>query len=69
LFDNLNGIVFYNWTDKQVYNFINWSKAWDHLALNFMGYWNPDNYDLPLQGNSENLFGGQGIQVLMVYNF
>lgn len=69
LFDNLNAIFFYNWTDNQIYNYINWSKAWDAITLNFMGYWNPQNYNLPLQSGSENLYSGKGIQVLLVYNF
>jgi hypothetical protein len=69
LFDNLNGIIFYNWTDNQIYNFINWSKSWDALVLNIMGYWNPQNYNLPLQGGEEHLFAGKGIQLMLVYNF
>ncbi len=69
LFDNLNAILFYNWTDNQIYNFINWRKAWDALALNFMAYWNPQNYNLPLSGGTENLYSGKGIQVLVVFNF
>lgn len=69
LFDNINTIIYYNWTDKQVYNFVNWSKQYDHLTLNFMGYWNPDNYQMPLHGGVENLFGGKGLQVMAVFNF
>jgi hypothetical protein len=34
-----------------------------------MGYWNPKDYRIPTQGGSTNLFGGQGIQVMMVYNY
>ncbi|MBK3516313.1 hypothetical protein [Carboxylicivirga marina] len=69
MFDNLNTIVFYNWSDKQLYNFINWSKQYDSIILNIMGYWNPENYNMPIQANAENLFGGKGIQLMLVYNF
>jgi len=69
LFDNINTIIYYNWTDNQVYNFINWSKQYDHLTLNFMGYWNPDIYQMPLRGGAENLFGGKGLQLMAVFNF
>lgn len=69
MFDNLNAIVFYNWEDKQLYNFINWSKQYDSIVLNMMGYWNPDDYNMPIQANTENLFGGKGIQLMLVYNF
>ncbi|MCU4155812.1 hypothetical protein J1N10_07470 [Carboxylicivirga sp. A043] len=69
MFDNLNTIVFYNWADKQFYNFINWSKQYDSIALNIMGYWNPDDYNMIMQANAENLFAGTGIQLMLVYNF
>jgi hypothetical protein len=69
MFDNLNTIVFYNWEDKQLYNFINWSKQYDSIVLNIMGYWNPDDYNMPIQANAENLFGGKGLQMMLVYNF
>ncbi len=69
MFDNVNTIVFYSWADSKWYNFINWSKQYDAIALNMMAYWNPDDYNMPLQGNAENLFGGKGIQLMLVYNF
>jgi hypothetical protein len=69
MFDNLNTIVFYNWEDKQLYNFVNWSKQYDSIALNIMGYWNPDNYAMLMQANAENLFAGKGVQLMLIYNF
>lgn len=69
MFDNLNTIVFYNWSDKQLYNFINWSKQYDSIALNIMAYWNPDDYNMVMQVNADNLFAGKGIQLMLVYNF
>ncbi|TRX70437.1 hypothetical protein FNN09_11860 [Carboxylicivirga sp. M1479] len=69
MFDNLNTIVYYNWYDKQLYNFMNWSKQYNSLTLNIMGYWNPDDYNMPLQANAENLFAGKGVQLMLVYNF
>ncbi|MBR8537982.1 hypothetical protein KDU71_20605 [Carboxylicivirga sediminis] len=69
MFDNVNTIVFYSWADSKWYNFINWSKQYDAIVLNMMAYWNPDDYNMPLQGNAENLFGGKGIQLMLVYNF
>ncbi|WP_430817774.1 hypothetical protein [Carboxylicivirga sp. RSCT41] len=69
MFDNLNTIVFYNWADKQLYNFVNWSKQYDSIALNIMGYWNPDDYNMLIQPNAENLFAGKGLQLMLIYNF
>jgi len=61
--------VFYSWEDKKVYNFINWSKQYDSIALNIMGYWNPEEYNMPLQGSADNLFAGKGLQLMLVYDF
>jgi len=69
MFDSLNTIVFYSWKDQKVYNFVNWSKQYDNIALNIMGYWNPDEYNMPLQGSADNLFSGKGLQLMVVYNF
>ncbi len=69
MFDNLNTIVFYSWEQKQLYNFINWSKQFNNIDLNIMGYWNPDDYNMPMQSQAENLFAGKGLQFLFVYNF
>jgi hypothetical protein len=69
MFDTIDTIVFFSWKDQKWYNFINWSKQYDAIALNMMAYWNPDDYNMPLQGNAENLFGGKGIQLMLIYNF
>jgi len=68
MFDNINAIVFYGWKDSKVYNFVNWSKQYDALSLHIMGYWNPNDYNMPLQGVADNLFAGKGIQLMLVYN-
>jgi hypothetical protein len=69
LFDHVNAIVYYNYNDSQWYNFVNWSKQYDRITLNVMGYWNPLNSELPMQPMVENLYGGMGAQLLFVYNF
>ncbi len=69
IFDTVNTIIFYSWDDQKWYNFINWTKQYNTLALNMMAYWNPDDYNMPLQGRAENLFAGKGIQLMLVYNF
>jgi hypothetical protein len=68
LFDNISGIVYYDWKNKSSYNFINWQKQFNNLSLYFMGYWNPEKYDIPTQGSGQNLFAGRGIQVMLVLN-
>jgi len=66
--DNISGIVYYDWKNKDSYNFINWQKQFKNLTLYLMGYWNPKNYNIPAQGEGQNLFAGRGVQIMLVYN-
>jgi hypothetical protein len=66
--DNISGIVYYDWKNKNSYNFINWQKQFKSLTLYLMGYWNPKNYNIPAQGEGQNLFAGRGVQIMLVYN-
>jgi hypothetical protein len=68
LFDNLGAIVFYDWTNNALYNFVNWHKQFNRISLYFMAFWNPENYQIPLQEDSGNLFAGKGVQVMVVWN-
>jgi hypothetical protein len=68
LFDNLSGIVYFDWNNREVYNFLNWQKQFDNITLYFMGFWNPIDYNIPAQGLGQNLFAGKGVQVMLVFN-
>ena len=68
LFDNLSAILYYDWTNENVYSFLNWQRQFDNLTLYLMGYWNPRDYYIPSQGTDQTLFAGRGIQVMLVFN-
>lgn len=68
LFDNIGYILYYDWNSHSAYNFINWHRQFNRLAIHFMGYWNPGSYQIPTVTTSEMLFGGAGIQVMLVFN-
>ena len=68
MFDTINAILYYDWNNKALYNFVNWYRQFDHTTLYVMGYWNPENNQLPTTGVAENLYGGVGIQVMFVLN-
>lgn len=68
LVDNLSAIVYYDWDNNNTYNFINWNHKFRYLSFFLMGYWNPDNYNLPQQGNTDHTFAGPGFQIMLVYN-
>ncbi len=68
MFDNINVIIYYDWLNKSVYNFVNWYRQFDRTTLYVMGYWNPENNQLPTMGEAENLYGGIGLQLMFVFN-
>lgn len=68
LFDNISTIVYFDWTNKTAYNFLTWQKQFNRFSLYVMGFVNPKTYNLPTQNITENLYGGSGLQVMVVYN-
>ncbi len=68
IFDNISGIVYYDWKNRNAYNFLNWQRQYNKITLYIMGYWNPENYKIPAQGAEQNLFAGKGIQIMLVFN-
>jgi hypothetical protein len=68
LFDNFNAIIYYDWYNRKVYNFLNWQKQFNNISLYLIGYWNPEDYKIPTQGSDQNIFAGKGIQIMIVLN-
>jgi hypothetical protein len=67
MFDNINAIIYYDWTHNSIYNFVNWYRSFDHTTFYIMGYWNPEQAVISA-GGVQNLYGGKGIQLMFVYN-
>lgn len=68
LFSNIQGIVYYDWENSYLYNFINLQRDFRHFSLHLMAYWNPDDYRIPTQDLETNLYAGRGIQLMFVLN-
>ena len=68
LFSNIQGIVYYDWENSNLYNFINLQRDFRHFSLYLMAYWNPDDYRIPTQEMETNLYAGRGIQIMFVLN-
>lgn len=66
--NNLNGIIFYDWTNKDLYNFISWSWQFDRWSFYIMGFWNPQRYHLYQAMESMNLYAGRGLHFMVVFN-
>jgi hypothetical protein len=66
--DQVSTIIFYDWKNRNLYNFINWKHQFNKYALYLMAYWNPEDYVMPQQNDSGELFAGKGIQIMLVLN-
>ena len=71
MFDNLGSIIYYDWTNNDVYTFVNWFRQYDRFTFYMMAYWNPENtlMSLPGMDASQSLMSGKGFQVMVVFNF
>lgn len=68
MFNNLQGIMYFDWRNKSSYNFISWKTQLNKFDLNIMAFWNPEKYIIPIQTSSRMMMGGKGIQVVIVHN-
>ena len=64
--DQLSALFYYDWKNKDIYNLVTWNHQFRHFTFYAMGYSNPKNYNIPLTSNEVNLFGGTGIQLMLV---
>ncbi len=65
----LHGIVFYDWKNNGFYRFMNLSFTFDNVAVNIIGFWNPDTFGIFNYDSGPNLFTGVGGQFMIVYNY
>jgi len=68
MFDNISAIIYYDWTNNSMYNFLNWQRQFDKFTLYIMGYSNPKEYNIPTQRPDEILYAGSGLQFMFVFN-
>jgi hypothetical protein len=68
LLDNIGAMFYYSWNNNDIYSFLNWQRTYNRFSFHIMAYWNPEAFNLPQQNLGSNLFGGKGIQVMLVFN-
>lgn len=68
LMDTVMGMVYYDWENEEWYRFIRWQRTFDRFTFHFMGFWNPDQFQIFQNTGSENLFAGKGVQFMLVFN-
>jgi hypothetical protein len=69
LSDELTGILYYDWTGRNLYRFLSWRRTSDALTFTAMVFWNAE--DLPMfpgQPGSSS-FAGTGLQLVLAYYF
>lgn len=69
LMDRFSLMVYYDWTNKNLYRFINFQRSYDSWSYYLIAFWNPDQFQLYNMTDNSNLFAGKGIQLMAVYNF
>ena len=69
LLDSIRGIIYYDWENKDLYNFVSWQRTYDLWSFHVMGFWNPERFQIYQTQAGNNLFAGQGFQIMAVLNF
>jgi hypothetical protein len=69
LLNRISGVIYYNWTQKEWYRFINVERNYDYWSFYIMLFWNPERFYLYGTSNDRNLLSGKGIQFMAVVNF
>jgi hypothetical protein len=68
IISNLSAIVYYDFTNNELYRFINCSWTYDNWVFYVMGFWNPDNFQIYQNMGNTNLYSGYGAQMMVVFN-
>ncbi|MCL2727183.1 MAG: hypothetical protein FWD56_02220 [Bacteroidales bacterium] len=67
-FGNANAILYYDWKNKNVYNFAGYNHQFKNITLYLMAYLNPKTNALPMQSGFMR-FTGKGVQLMAVWNY
>ncbi len=72
LFDNLTGMIYFDWLGESVAGFLNYQHDFKKFTGYIMAFWTPSNTPIIQQGNQDinqvNALTGKGIQLMVVYN-
>jgi len=67
--NKIGSIIYYNWTNKTWYRFINFQRQSDSWTYYLFLYWNPEIFAIYNNISGNNMFSGKGIQFMVVFNF
>jgi len=66
--DQLTASTYYDWENREWYNFLTWQRQYDSWGFYCIGFWNPDSNPMNQNQNEQNFFAGAGVQLLVVFN-
>lgn len=67
--NKIGSIIYYDWTEKSWYRFINLQRQSDNWTYYIFLYWNPAVFAIYNSETGNNMFAGKGIQLMAVFNF
>jgi len=67
--NRIGSIIYYSWTDKSWYRFINLQRQSDNWTYYLFLFWNPEKFAIYNNISGNNMFSGKGIQFMAVFNF
>ena len=68
LLDQLSGMIYYDWENKEWYRFVQWQRMYDNLSFYLIGFWNPDQFQIYQNLTEASVFAGKGFQIMLVFN-
>ena len=69
LLDDITGIVYYDWDNKEWYRFVSWQRTYDRWQFSVMAFWNPQAFQIYRTATGNNPFTGKGFQATIVFNY
>lgn len=68
IISNISAMVYYDFTNENLYRFLNASFTYDKWSFYTIGFWNPDKFQIYSNLGENNLYAGWGFQFMAVFN-
>jgi len=68
VFSNISAILYYDFTNKSLYRFANYTFTFDKWSYYIIAFWNPDKFQIYSNLGEASLFSGYGFQLMAVFN-
>ncbi|MEE8341064.1 MAG: hypothetical protein V3R52_03095 [Candidatus Neomarinimicrobiota bacterium] len=68
IFDQLSGILYYNWDTELTYFFISWQRTYDDWTINLNTFFSSNSDESFSFGQSITDFSSRGIQLMLIFN-